>query len=96
MSVLDSDDGKKLLAMVEVGIDAEVFLGGNLGGYILQRVMEDREAALNRLEVVDPSNAHEVRKAQDDARVPLMFLQYLNDCIQEGKNAERQLYAAEE
>lgn len=90
--ILATDEGKKLLAQVEVGLDAEAFLAGKLGEYILQRVVADRESALSQLEVVDAHNPTEVMKAQNDARVPVLFLQYLNDCIEEGRQAERLLY----
>ena len=96
MSVIDTEEGRRLLTMVEIGIDAEVFLAGNLGGEILNRIMQDREDALAKLEDVDPYNAKEVQTAQNNARLPIMFLQYLNDCVQEGKQAERMLYELEQ
>lgn len=92
MSVLDTDEGKKLLAQVEVGLDAEAFLAGKLGDYIYERVLADRDAALAALEVVDAHNPVEIIRAQNNARVPILFLRYLNDCIEEGKQAERLLY----
>ena len=92
MSMIDTDEGKKLLAQVEVGLDAEAFLSGTLGEYSSERIIDDREAALAELEVVDAHNPTEIIRAQNNARVPVLFLQYLNDCIEEGKQAERLLY----
>ena len=96
MSVIDTEEGRKLLTMVEIGIDAEVFLAGKLGGEIFNRIMQDREDALNRLEDVDPYDAKAVQAAQNNAKLPIMFLQYLNDCIQEGNQAERVLNELEQ
>lgn len=96
MSVIDTEEGRKLLTMVEIGIDAEAFLAGKLGGEIFNRIMQDREDALNRLEDVDPYDAKAVQAAQNNAKLPIMFLQYLNDCIQEGNQAERVLNELEQ
>lgn len=96
MSVLESQEGQELLRMVQLSIEAEQFLSSNLGGYLVEQLIEQRRAALNDLEDVDPFDNKAVRQCQDNARVPALCLQLIADCIQEGKQAERMLLEAEE
>lgn len=91
MNLLDSPEAKELLSQVQLGIDAEQFLASNLGGYLVEQLIEQRRDALNQLEDVDPFDNQAVRKCQDNARVPALCLQIIADCIQEGKQAERML-----
>lgn len=96
MNVLDTPEAKELLRQIELGLDAEAFLRTNFGGYLVERLIADRGDALVKLEEVDPDDAQAVRAAQNAAKIPLLVLSAINDCIAEYKIAEERLNAPPE
>lgn len=88
MTAMDSPDIRELLKRVRIGQNAEAFLRTDLGGLMVERMSVLRRDALARLEDVDPSDSRAVMAAQNEARIPLMVLQAIDDAIEEGKLAE--------
>ena len=96
MNILDTEEGKELMQRVAIGLDAERFLRSDLGGFVLDRLIEQRKAAMALLEDVDPDDAKAVRKIQNEAYLPQMILQTINDAIESYKLAEERLQQAAE
>jgi len=74
--------------MVELGIEGERFVASNLGAELTKRMQMDHDNAMCELLSVNPCNAESVREIQNRARLPIMLMQYLNDIIEEGHQAE--------
>lgn len=91
MNILDTEEGKELMQKVAIGLDAERFLRTELGGFLVDRLIEQRRVALALLEEVDPDDAKAVRKIQNEAYLPQMILQTINDAIDAYKLAEERL-----
>lgn len=96
MNTMDAQDAKELLAQVELGLETQSFLRTGFGGYLVDRMIDDRKIALSELEAVDPDDNKAVRTAQNNAKIPLMVLATINDCIAEYKIAEERLNAPPE
>lgn len=96
MNILDTEEGKELMQKVAIGLDAERFLRTELGGFLVDRLIEHRRVALALLEEVDPDDAKMVRKIQNEAYLPQMILQTINDAIDSYKLAEERLQQATE
>ena len=96
MSTMCSDDAAELWRQIRVGMNAESFLRTDLGGYVVDRMMLMRREALDRLEQVSPFETTDVQAAQNEARIPLMVLQAISDCIEEYKLAEEKLTSPDE
>lgn len=96
MNILDTEEGKELMQRVAIGLDAERFLRTELGGFLVDRLIEQRRVALALLEEVDPDDAKAVRKIQNEAYLPQMILQTITDAIEAYKLAEERLQQATE
>jgi hypothetical protein len=79
------EERRQNLAVVELGIEAQTFIGSNLGRYVLARAEAEREEALAKLIEQDPSDVNAVRRLQSDIRVIDRAQQYLADAISEGE-----------
>lgn len=90
MNVLE-DDVLELMQRIKIGTNAEAFLRTDLGGYIIDRMSLLRQQALDQLEQSNPYDAQAMATAQNEARIPLMVLQAISDCIEEYKSAEKYL-----
>ena len=93
---MNSPEAQALLKEVKLGIDALRFLDTDLGGYIADRCIEDRNTALEVLAEVDPFDYKAVSDAQMQVRLPTMLMQYINDVVQAGEQAERIVTGPEE
>lgn len=91
MNILDTEEGKELMQRVAIGLDAERFLRTELGGFLVDRLIEQRRVAIALLEEVDPDDAKAVRKIQNEAYLPQMILQTITDAIESYKLAEERL-----
>ena len=90
MNVLE-DDVLELIQRIKIGTNAEAFLRTDLGGYMVERMGVLRQQSLDRLEQANPYDAQAMAIAQNEARIPLMVLQAISDCIEEYKSAEKYL-----
>lgn len=76
--------------------DAEHFINYNkLGRYLMSKAVEDRADALEALAEADPENKELIRKLQNDAKIPQLFMEWLDGALAAGFAAE-QLDRAEE
>ena len=74
---------------VSRGLDAEHFVTHDkIGQYLIERAHQCRVAALEELVMVNPTNHGQITQLQWKARIPDMFLQWLDEAIAEGKAAE--------
>jgi hypothetical protein len=74
---------------VSLGLDAEHFVTHDkMGQYLIERAHECRVAALEELVTVNPTNHGAITQLQWKARIPDLFLQWLDEAIAEGKAAE--------
>jgi len=93
MSVDDIRDmsprDRDLLKQVELGIAGERFLESQLGAELIRRMEIDHDDAMSELLEADPFDNKKIREIQNRAKLPIMFLQYLNDIISEGQQAEK-------
>lgn len=89
MSTQD-DDLQHIQATIAFGLDTKQFMGSTLGRYIQAKANEQIEAARDALQTVDPEDAKEVRRLQNDATVAAMVLTWIGQAVIEGEMAERQ------
>jgi hypothetical protein len=74
---------------VSIGIDTEHFITHDkTGQYLVEKAHECRINALEELVNVDPTNATGVLELQWKARIPDLFMQWLDQAIAEGRAAE--------
>ncbi len=86
-----SDPVKELLRTVEIGLDAQQFLGTNIGRYLIERAEGEVAAAIDQLKVIDPDDRAGIQKLQNQIWRAESIQFWLADLIQEGTNAEETL-----
>ncbi len=78
-----------LMRAVQLSIDTEHFITHDkIGQYLVERAHECRIIALESLAEVDPEQTEAVRKLQNDAKIPALFLRWLDEAIANGEAAE--------
>lgn len=78
-----------LMQQVQLRVDTEHFITHDkVGLYLVDRAHECRIAALEALADVEPTDVLKITKFQNDARIPLLFLQWLDEAIANGEAAE--------
>lgn len=91
----DDVEEKKILrdalAVVELGLDVQQFLGTKIGKYMVQRAEAERESALTQLIVADPLNPNKIIELQFQARIADAIQSWLADAYQAGKAQAQQL-----
>lgn len=78
-----------LLAAVALGLDAEQFMNSPLGRYLVDRIESEVYAALSELKQVDAEDPRHIRDLQNRVYRAEKILTWLDEVIQEGRNAER-------
>jgi len=77
------------MKQVQLGLDVMHFTTyDKVGIYLIERAHQDRVAALEDLVNVDPNDTAEVRRLQWQAKIPEMFLAWLEQAIDAAVNAE--------
>jgi hypothetical protein len=87
------DDIREVQGVIAFGLDAQQFLNTSLGKYLTVRANREIQIALTGLADVEPTDADGVRKLQTEIRVAENFLKWMDEAINEGKQAERQFEA---
>lgn len=86
---------RELLQRVAMGMEAEQFLGSNLGRYIVSRAEAERDDAIADLKEADAEDARNIRDLQ--ARIwraeSVQF--WLADLINDGRNAMHEIQERE-
>ncbi len=76
--------------VVSIGLATEHFVTRNeVGTYLVEKAHQDRAQALENLAVADPADVLGIRKLQNDAKIPELFLTWLDEAVANGLNAER-------
>ena len=83
------------LAEARFGIQAEGFLKGEIGRYLLGRAEIDEREALAELAEVDPENPGAIRAAQHKLQVARAVPRWIIDAIQSGRIAQATIEAEE-
>lgn len=96
INISESPEAKELLRQMKVGIDMEAFINSSIGEYIVQKMLDMNHKAMVALTDVDPEDSSKIRKLQNEAKIPVLMLQTINECIQEYKYAEIQLLSPSE
>lgn len=76
---------------VRLGIDIETLVGSRIGNYLLDRMKEERDTALEGLAGVDPHDPRAIRDFQFRIRVVDAIEGWLQDAVTEARNAEQTL-----
>lgn len=77
-----------LFARATLGIEADKFLSGRVGQYVISRAEEEIEAAYKALAVVDPDDTGLVRTLQSRIAVARAVPNWLGLAIADGIQAE--------
>ena len=77
------------LQKVAIGLECQHFITHDrVGQHLIERANVMRINALEQLATADPTNPDRIRELQNQARIPDLFLQWLDEAIAEGENAE--------
>ena len=78
-----------ILRTVQIGIDATHFKEHTpLGRYLIHRAYETRADALEELATVGVFETAKITELQNKAKVPDLFIQWIDEAIAAGINAE--------
>ena len=80
-----------LIKEAQIGIEAEEFRKSDLGQYLHGRAEVDIAQAYKNFETVCPDNPNAIRAIQDQVRVLRMFQRFVDDAIQNGREATARL-----
>jgi hypothetical protein len=74
---------------VAIGLDTDHFITHNkVGIYLVERAQQCRVRALEELTEIDPYNGRAILEAQYRAKIPDLFLTWLEEAIANGINEE--------
>lgn len=85
----------ELMKRVAMSVEAEQFLGSNLGRYIVERAESERDAAVAGLKEADPENAKLIRELQNRVWRAEEVQFWLADLINDGRNAMHEIQERE-
>lgn len=81
---------------VALGLDAANFIEHtSLGKHLVDRAHQCRIQALEELANVDPNDSKTIRDLQNNARIPDLFLQWLDEAISNGIAEEENIQLSE-
>ncbi len=93
---MDVNEEREHMETVAFGIEVEAFLERHpIGRYLKRKIVEEEEAAKERLTEVDPEDAKAVRAVQNDFHLAKRIDRWLAQAIAAGYQAEAQLRATE-
>jgi len=73
------------------GQQVENFLRTDIGNYLLESAKSKKDQAVEEFKKVDPLNSAEVLKAQNEIRIADLFMDWLAEAIQNGRQASENL-----
>jgi len=78
-----------LMQAVQLGVEVQHFITHDkVGKYLIERAHQCRIAALEELAEIDPNLVREIIKLQNNARIPALFLQWLDEALAQSEAAE--------
>ncbi|MCK0507915.1 hypothetical protein [Aromatoleum anaerobium] len=86
---------RELLQRVAMGMEAEAFLGSNIGRYLVERAETERDDAVGDLKAVSPDDPKAIRDLQNRIWRAESVQFWLADLINDGNNAMHELQARE-
>lgn len=86
---------RELLAAVELGLDAQAFLGTRVGKYLVERAEAERDEAFEAIKQADPDSPKLIRDLQHRIWRAEQFQYWIAEMIQSGTLAEEQLQAGD-
>ena len=72
---------------IELGNDAQSFVGSRLGGAFVDKAIARRQAALEKMAKTDPTDEKALTKLQNEARTADWFKGWLDEIFDEAKAA---------
>jgi hypothetical protein len=79
---------RELLGKVELGLDAQKFLGSTLGQYLQSKAINQVEDNLILLKTVDAEDAKAIREIQQEIAVAERVFVWLEEAIAQAAGAE--------
>ena len=83
-----ADPREELLREVSIGLQAETFLGSDVGKYLVSRAEGERDAALDELKTVNPNDPEAIMELQAKVWRAESVQTWIAELIQAGWNAE--------
>jgi hypothetical protein len=84
------------LRAVSLGVEVQNYVQHEkIGQYLVERAHESRAAALEALAVIDPMDFKAVAQLQWQARIPDLFVAWLDEAVVNGSAAEENIRMAE-
>ena len=90
-----TEDQKRMLRMVDTGLQAQEFLNSTLGKKMCERSDADRAGLLEELVKVDATNTTAVQQLQLEIAVRDLWRGYVTQIINDGHTAGAQLLTGE-
>jgi len=85
----------QFVTIARLGIDAETFIRTPLGRFLEGKARAEEADALIALVDADPEDVKANRELRNQIHVARMFLSWINDAIEAGQQAHRQLQEME-
>lgn len=82
---------QELLKEVEIGLEAERFLGTELGKRLIEKAEQEIATAVESLKIIKPTDAEAITELQNAVWRAESFQYWLAELIQGGRNAEEML-----
>ena len=88
-----SQEEQREIKRVQLGLESEAFLRGNLFKYITQRCDLELQSTIAALIDADPEDAKTNRSLRSDIKRYMDFEKWLKELVESGKAAEQNLNA---
>ena len=83
---------EQLFRIIQLGIEAEHFMKEPMGKHLYPRAVEMRADALEELATVPAHDNNAILDLQYKAKIPDLFMAWLNEAIAIGKEAEEEAH----
>lgn len=95
MGRLNLNPDEPTVRWAQFGRQVELFLEGDIGGFLLKKAQVEIDDALAALKIVDPYDTRAVQKAQNKVKVAESIIEWLAEAINSGQSAMEELKNAE-
>jgi hypothetical protein len=85
------DQVQALMQVKELGLEAEKFLNTRLARFIIDRIDDETETALQELVKTSPHDPQEIQKLQNKVQMGSLMKEWFEQAVQDGINAEQAL-----
>ena len=84
---------QELQGVIAFGMDTQAFMGGQLGRFLQAKANAQIAQAQEDLCTANPDDPKAIRDLQNKVAVAAMFLSWMGEAVEEGRNAEREFAA---